>query len=90
MKKVTGDLAESHYETVDLSTGGDTNSSFTDTRSYFDVTCECVVGYRAYTDRPFASDYNCAAGEEIRGHNGKSLPFKIGRASCRERVCLYV
>lgn len=56
-------------------TGGDTNSSFTDTRSYFDVTCECVVGYRAYTDRPFASDYNCAAGEEIRGHNGKSLPF---------------
>lgn len=56
-------------------TGGDTNSSFTDTRSYFDVTCECVVGYRTYTDRPFASEYNCAAGEEIRGHNGKSLPF---------------
>lgn len=44
---------------------GETNSNFTDTRSYFDVTCECVVGYRTHTDRPFADKYNCAAGEQV-------------------------
>lgn len=58
---------------------GDTNSNFTDTRSYFDVTCECVVGYRAHTDRPFADRYNCAAGEQIMTTSGTpnadSVPF---------------
>ena len=44
---------------------GDTNSSFTDTRIYFDVHCEMVVGYRDYTDRPHATAFNCAAGEQI-------------------------
>lgn len=44
---------------------GDTNSSFTDTRIYFDVSCEMVVGYRDYTDRPYATEFNCAAGEQI-------------------------
>lgn len=44
---------------------GDTNSSFTDTRIYFDVHCEMVVGYRDYTDRPHATTFNCAAGEQI-------------------------
>nr|QTE03707.1 MAG: structural protein [Periparus ater ambidensovirus] len=42
---------------------GDTNSNFTDTRSYFDVHCEATVGVRQYTDRPFADEYNCAFGE---------------------------
>lgn len=45
---------------------GDTNSNFTDTRSYFDVHCTCTVGFRMHTDRPFATDFNCAAGEVIR------------------------
>lgn len=58
---------------------GKTNSNFTDTRSYFDVTCECVVGYRTYTDRPFATEYNCAAGEQVMQVNNipntNSVPF---------------
>lgn len=49
---------------------GDTNSNFTDTRSYFDVTCECVVGYRTHTDRPFATTYNCAIGEQYMQTGG--------------------
>lgn len=47
---------------------GDTNSSFTDTRIYFDVHCEMIVGYRDYTDRPHATSFNCAAGEQILSH----------------------
>lgn len=58
---------------------GDTNSNFTDTRSYFDVTCECVVGYRTHTDRPFATSYNCAAGEQVmqvaKIPNTDTVPF---------------
>lgn len=59
---------------------GDTNSNFTDTRSYFDITCKCTVGFRLHTDRPFAESYNCAAGEEIMVNNSNvpnhdSVPF---------------
>lgn len=43
---------------------GDTNSNFTDTRSYFDVHCELIVGVKQYTDRPYATQYNCAFGEQ--------------------------
>lgn len=41
------------------------NSTFTDIRCYYDVTCEMVVGWRERTDRPFASFYNVAPGEEL-------------------------
>lgn len=58
---------------------GDTNSSFTDTRSYFDITCKCTVGFRVHTDRPFAEAFNCAAGEELMANsavpNHDSVPF---------------
>lgn len=41
------------------------NSTFTDVRGYFDVTCEMIVGWREHTDRPFATAYNIAPGQEV-------------------------
>lgn len=41
------------------------NSTFTDVRGYFDVTCEMWIGWREHTDRPYAPSYNVAPGEEI-------------------------
>lgn len=51
---------------------GNTNSNFTDTRSYFDVHCEIVVGVMQYTDRPHATEYNCAFGENY--YKGSTIP----------------
>ena len=44
--------------TTSAITTGLTNSNFTDTRSYFDVHCELIVGVKQYTDRPYADQYN--------------------------------
>lgn len=49
------------------------NSTFTDVRGYFDVTCEMIVGWREYTDRPFAAAYNVAPGEEVYQTTGGSV-----------------
>lgn len=58
---------------------GLSNSNFTDTRSYFDVHCEAVVGVRQYTDRPFAENYNCSFGEQyykgLISPNSNSVPI---------------
>lgn len=49
------------------------NSTFTDVRGYFDVTCEMVVGWREHTDRPFATSYNIAPGEEVYQTTGGAM-----------------
>ncbi len=49
------------------------NSTFTDVRGYFDVTCEMIVGWREHTDRPFATAYNVAPGEEVYHATGSAV-----------------
>ena len=49
------------------------NSTFTDVRGYFDVTCEMIVGWREHTDRPYANNFNVAPGEEIYETSGEDV-----------------
>lgn len=51
------------------------NSTFTDVRGYFDVTCEMIVGWREHTDRPFATAYNVAPGEEVYQNSGGQIYY---------------
>lgn len=51
------------------------NSTFTDVRGYFDVTCEMIVGWREHTDRPYAVSYNVAPGEEIFETSGEDVVY---------------
>lgn len=51
------------------------NSTFTDVRGYFDVTCEMIVGWREHTDRPYAGSYNVAPGEEIFETSGEDVVY---------------
>lgn len=49
------------------------NSTFTDVRGYFDVTCEMTVGWREHTDRAFGSSYTVAPGEELYEATGTTV-----------------
>lgn len=64
------------------------NSTFTDVRGYFDVTCEMTVGWREHTDRAFASSYNVAPGEEVYEHGTPIVQDSSVWANCLGSVTI--